>query len=467
MDKLLVYIGIYPTAGMALLAVFATVCGWRISSRWLWIITGLGVVSSIIRLIYFLNLYFFHPDSGAFHDVRIFYNAGLTILAGVDPYELPGWMTHPILHPPSAFPYFALMASLPVDVTVVVWAIVDSLLAMGIVLLAHRIFIRFGEAAVAALSPAEVGVLVTVVALCGACQATFGLGQFGIRASALILFAVLALTYNRSILSGALFGLATIKIATMLPFLLLCLRRRDWKIWLALGATVCILILLGGQPTRVIEQCGSMLARISDLSKPGAVNDITYTGTLNWNILGIDHLAYRLGVRGSANLKIIQAAVLGVLGVILAYGLITGRLKSGLGFALVSLYSVIFLYHRVYDMVILAPALVYAVSQAKTRVGWRRAAFGMATAMILSAMYMNRDLMVNAHNFVMANDGVLSKAAEYILLPYATWMVLGSMLLLFWAGRAETDVSKDLSREWGGSSTHDDSRSFVLSSSPS
>jgi hypothetical protein len=450
MDKLLVYIGVYPTAGIAILATFAIACGLHIRSRWLWVITGLGVVSSIIRLIYFLDLAFVRIDPRVLLDFRIFYNVGLDIWTGADPYELARWASHPFLHPPTAFPYFALMASVPYEVSVVVWAVIDSFLAIGMVLLAYRIFVRFGEAAVVDLSPAEVGVLVTVVTLCGACQATLGLGQLGIRASALILFAVLALAYNRSILSGALFGLATIKVATMLPFLLLVLRRRDWKVWLALGATVCVLILLGGQPHRVAEQCIAMLQRIGELSKPGSINDITYTGPENANMLGIDHLAYRLGVRGSGNLRVIQFTVLGVLGVVLAFEVITGRMKPGLSLVLISLYSVIFLYHRVYDMVILTPALVYAVSQAKSCLGWRRAAFGMATAMIVTALYMNGGLMTKAHSFVMANDGTVSKAVEYIVLPYATWMILGFMMLLFWAGRTATEGSKDLIREWGG-----------------
>jgi hypothetical protein len=466
MEKLPIYAGVYPIAGAAILAVLATVCGWRIPSRWLWIITGLGVAASLIRLINYIVLFFARPEAGVFHDVRIFYRAGLVILAGADPYEMPGWVTYPILHPPTAFPYFALMASLPFEVTCVLWAIVDSFLAVGLVLVARRIFTQIGEASVAALPPAEVGLLVTVIALCGASQSAIGIGQFGIRAAAVILFAVLALTYKRSILSGALFGLATIKIATMLPFMLFVLRRRDWTVWIALGATVCVLVLLGGQPTRLIEQCGEMLQRIGDLSKPGAINDISFTGTQNFSILGIDFLAYRLGVRGWVDVKIIQAVVLAGLGLALAYGVIRGPLKSGLGLALISLYSVIFLYHRAYDLVILAPAVLYSFSQAKACIGWRRAAFGAATAMMVSAMYFNRDLMEIANIIVKSHDGVLSKIAEYTLLPYTTWMILGSMILIFWAGRGKTDGSKDLSCERGGSSAHGNNRSFALSSSP-
>jgi hypothetical protein len=93
--------------------------------------------------------------------------------------------------------------------------------------------------------------------------------------------------------------------------------------------------------------------------------------------------------------------------------------------------------------------LVYAVSQAKSALGWRRAAFGAAAAMIVAAMYQNRDGLKSAYEFVRANDGVLSKVMEDILLPYGTWMMLGSIVLLFWAGRSETSASKDLSRETG------------------
>ena len=50
-------------------------------------------------------------------------------------------------------------------------------------------------------------------------------------------------------------GLATMKVATMLPFLLLFHRKKDLKTWFAIGATVVVLVLLGGQPSRLLNQC--------------------------------------------------------------------------------------------------------------------------------------------------------------------------------------------------------------------
>jgi hypothetical protein len=155
-------------------------------------------------------------------------------------------------------------------------------------------------------------------------------------------------------------------------------------------------------------------------------------------MLGIDYLAYCLGVRDKASLSIVQGVVLCVLGFCLAYGIITERIRFGLGLALISLYSVIFLYHRVYDAVMIAPALVYAISQTRRCHGWRRVSFSAATIMMMIVIYMNRDIMTNVRTYVVANHNVLSRISELVLLPYATWLILGSIAILFLTDRSDT-----------------------------
>jgi hypothetical protein len=435
MIGLWIYIGIYPAAAAAILTTIGIMLGWRISNRWLWFVTSVGIAAMICRLIYLIN-------SGANgFDHKIFYNVGLDIWSGVDPYEPVRWSSHPILHPPSAFPYFAFLTLLPYQESVIVWQLIDTVLSIGVIVLAWRLLIELGETSVVKVTTAEASVVAMAFALSDACMATLELGQLALRASVVILFAVLALRRGRFVLSGCALELATIKISTLLPFLLLFLRRHPWQVWLACGATTCLLILLGGQPARTFDQARSILQYIGQLALPGAVNDISYSGPLNEWILGIDHLAYRLGVRDRTILTSTQWIVLILLGGWLAYALMIRRIGEGLGLALVSLYSVIFLYHRLYDTVIFAPALVYAFCQAKNSHGKRRVLFCCSTLLMLSLLYMKRRPLAYLTQYVVAHKSIASSAIEFVILPYGTWSVLGAMILLYLAARS--DASKD------------------------
>ena len=73
----------------------------------------------------------------------------------------------------------------------------------------------------------ELGVIATVFAMSDACMATLQLGQLPLLASWFLLIALLAQGRGRPILAGVMLGAATMKVGTMLPFLLLFHSRRD------------------------------------------------------------------------------------------------------------------------------------------------------------------------------------------------------------------------------------------------
>jgi hypothetical protein len=79
-DAVLLYGMIYPAAGVAVLSIIWFVVRGRVPDRVLWIVTGVGVVASVIRLVFVYG----HGALGS--DYRIFYEAGRDILAGVSPY---------------------------------------------------------------------------------------------------------------------------------------------------------------------------------------------------------------------------------------------------------------------------------------------------------------------------------------------------------------------------------------------
>ena len=139
-----------------------------------------------------------------------------------------------------------------------------------------------------------------------------------------------------------------------------------------------------------------MLHYIGEFSRPGAVNDISYDGPYNEGIRRIDHLAYRLGVRQASSLKAIQYGAVLLVGSWLAVELVTRRVSWGLGVSLVSLYSVVFLYHRVYDAVMIVPALVYAIGRAKATSGRAHWLYVVATVLMLLLLYQRHRLSLRS-----------------------------------------------------------------------
>jgi hypothetical protein len=437
MDNLLIYAIIYPVAGAAMLAVVISLTSRRVPVSWLWMITAAGVFASAVRLFYLMR----SASWGIDH--WIFWGVGEDIWAGIDPYSPSRYPTHPILNPPSTFPLFALIAALPFRTSLAVWSLIYTAIALGLVPLAWRILDAHQEGEAQGLSYPELGVLATAVALSDACMATIQLGQLALLATAFILLALYARSRDRPVIAGVAMGMATMKVGTMVPFLLLFHRRSDQKAWLALGATVILLIVLGGQPGRLIDHCRAMLSHVKELSQPGAVNDISYAGPYNEWIVGFDHLAYRLGVRDGTTLKLIQSGALFLIGLWLAAELVTRRIPWGLGLSLVSLYSVLFLYHRLYDTVMIVPALVYAFGRAKATSGRSHRLYAAAIILMLMVLYLRRKTLGQLTDWAVEHRGIAATLTEWFILPYGTWSILLAMVCLRLANVDSGDATSE------------------------
>ena len=324
-DAVLLYGMIYPAAGVALLSIIWLVVRGRVPDRVLWIVTGGGVFASVIRLVYLYR-------SGVLGvDYRIFYEAGRDVLAGVSPYSPSRFASHPFLNPPSTFPFFALIAMPPYPTSLAVWTLVNSVMAFGLVWQARRtLFVQDGGTP-SSLSHAELGALAAAFGLSDACMATIQLGQLSLLVTVLILLALEFQGRQMPARAGAALGVATMKVGTMVPFLLLFCRKQDRKSWIVLVATTAALILLGGQAPRIFEDLRSMLHYVGEFSKPGQINDISYQGPYNEWILGFDHLAYRLGMRERTMLAVVQFIALGLIGGWLAWEVIAEQGLSGTG----------------------------------------------------------------------------------------------------------------------------------------
>ena len=96
----------------------------------------------------------------------------------------------------------------------------------------------------------------------------------------------------------------------------------------------------------------------------------------------------------------------------------------------------IFLYHRLYDAVMVAPALVYAVGESRVRRGPPRWLLAGSALALLSVLYQRRRPLALLTDWAVAHPGPAGTLVEALVLPAATWAILLSLALLRLAGDA-------------------------------
>jgi hypothetical protein len=417
----------YPGALVALLIVAALVARGRLRSGWLWGAAALGLALSLVRLVLIAHLHGWGVDFRAFREV------GREVWAGLDPLDPSNFWKHKALPPFSAYPLFALFATVPFPAGRWLWTIFNAAAALALVPLAYRALrAQDDRGVVAPMTFAELAALASAFALSDACTANLELGQLAMFAALLIVLAVWAQGSGRHALAGVLLAPATTKANTVLPFLILLDRRRDLRAWIALALTTLALCAIAGHPERLPGQARNLLGYIEALARPGRINDVSYQGPQCEWILGFDHALYRMGVHDRQVLKLAMYAGVALLGGALAVQTWTRALPRAASVALIGLFSVLVLYHRLYDTVIFAVPLTYAVARARAGPARARWLHGLAAVLITSVLYMRRKPLATLTELA-PNWGALGRVVQAVILPYATWATLLAMLLV-WLG---------------------------------
>ena len=261
-------------------------------------------------------------------------------------------------------------------------------------------------------------------------------GQLGLLAAVALFAAMSAQGRGRPILAGFWLALATIKVSTMLPFLLLFHRRSDLRTWAALASSCTILCLLAGPPASLPGRFSWTVQRIGALSSPGQVNDYSFQGTQYASILGFDHAFYRLGLRNRALIQVLHVVTVAMIGLWISSQVRASRLPANLC-SLVALYSVVFFYHRIYDTVVLTLPLVYSVGRARVEHGRSRWCFTLSAISILLVLYLSVAGMKSLTEASL-NWGVGGRLVQATLLPYATWLVILAMVCLYLGDKPRT-----------------------------
>jgi Glycosyltransferase family 87 len=432
-------------------------------------------IAVVVVLLFIGHLVIVFPAKEFGFDYRIFWKVGRDVWAGQNPYAAEPFREHPFLQPPSALPVFALFAVLPFGLSCALWTAANVALCLLLPAYAQRTLNSQDDASVGRIGKpsyapntqrtvksqddASVGrigkigkpsyapwplpltalaALTAALAVSDASLTALYTGQVSILATVFLLAALHAQARGRPLLAGVWLALATIKVGTMVPFLLLFLRKSDRAAWVSLGAVVLGLCLVTGHVSELPDRLASWLHHIDELALPGQVNDYSFQGTQHETIVGLDHALYRLGLRDRSVIRIIQGLVLILLGCWVAREVLPpGRLPRVAACSLVALYAALFLYHRIYDMVILVLPLVYSAARAQATTGWSRRLFLTCALAILLVLYLSKGLLraILGHSFHCSDLGPFVQAA---FLPAATWLILLAMFCLVAAERSAT-----------------------------
>jgi hypothetical protein len=277
----------------------------------------------------------------------------------------------------------------------------------------------------------------------------FYLGQLSVFVAVMLFAALAAQGTGRPVWAGVCLSLATVKVGTMLPFLLLFLRKADRWTWVTLIVLVLGFCSLTGRTHELPGRIATIADRIGEFSSPGRVNDYSFEGPRNESIIGLEPLFYRLGLRGRASIRNAQYIGLLMIGAGVAYSVLWGGTSRPAACALVALYSILFLYHRDYDSVILAMPLVYGACRVRAAPGRGHRPSVAIGLLVIAVLYLNAFLLRPLAKWSLESGG-WGRLVQATVLPYATWMILAAMLILSLGAMRGRRISRPDRREGGG-----------------
>ena len=315
---------------VSLLIGVVTVLRARIKPSWLWSLIAATLAIFLIHLYAMFSIEYFG------YDHLLFGKVGRDVWAGLDPYAAGRFGEHPFLNPPTALPLFALFAFLPPRMSLVLWTVANVMASLALVVLARyalELQARLDDRADAGsaqswrLPPLAIAGLAICLTFSDSSLMGFYVGQLNVFVAVMLLAALVAQGKARPVWAGVYLSLATVKVGTMLPFLLLFLRKADRWTWVALPVFVFGLCSLTSRMTELPGQLVTLVDRIGELSAPGEVNDYSFQGTRNESIISQEHLLFRLGMRDRAVIRNAQYIVLLGLGAWVAYLVVRGGLS--------------------------------------------------------------------------------------------------------------------------------------------
>jgi hypothetical protein len=207
------------------------------------------------------------------------------------------------------------------------------------------------------------------------------------------------------------------------------------------GAGV-LFLLVTIPPTKIPDRLAKNLQNIRQATQLGPVGSFSAVTNKesaglanNVDLITLEWWLYGLGIRNSGAVTAGQLVVMAALG---AWILWSTRRGSGMSRAaevsIVACYSMLFLYHRLYDTVLLAFPLVYAALRGRSVPGAPKWMYRGAALCLLAVMHLRLNLLI--HFLPLAETrSFVGRMVSALLIPCGIWLILSALFLLVAAER--------------------------------
>jgi hypothetical protein len=419
---------------------------WRRSSLIWWTAALLGLVF-IGRTFYFFQTW---ESKYWCYDFALLWYSGAHALQGEEPYALQKldpdtWDRKPVndedaeglcqlVYPPFALPFFKLFALVPLATAKMIWTTMNVLICLSLGLLARgALLAQDGDQPM--LPPSMAALLTAPVILSLSTHSCLQHGQLAFLVTMALLGALTVQTWQppRPALTAACLGLASIKPHTMVPFLILFLRSRDIRTWLFLSLIGAALLLAAGDLAELTRRFSAFREAVSSNRGPGRLDDFSLLNEHSYTMMGLEHVFYRIGmVNRPAVTALAFFCTLGI-GAWLAYVINRKQpFPRGASCSLVSLYSMLFIYHRLYDLSILILPLLYSASRVNSisrQARWCHAWVIVAILVVLNAPYGE----LNRFQTLYSSSAIV----RIFILPSVTYLIISAVAALYAATSLE------------------------------
>jgi hypothetical protein len=421
------YFLIYGTAALAILLAILALClrGAR-HSKWQW------WAASVLGLLFLARTaYVFQTTEEWGHDFTHFWLAGTYGLEGRDPYAVqanapPNDDLVCFLYPPHTLPFFWPFALASHPAARVAWTVLNVFLCLSLGFMARLVLGSPGEEQSSTISPALAASLTAPVLLSLSSYFCMLEGQLSFLVTFMILGALATSRFrpDRPAVTALLLFVASVKVQTMAPFMLLFLRRKDLRLWVLLGFLGVAFMVAAGDPADLPRKFAAFFGGNAAHRAPGRPGDNSLQNPFANAMIGFEHVMYRVGVVHPQSASVLALLCTLVLGVWVAYVIRVRRTLSwGACCSLVSFYSMLFVYHRLYDLSILILPLMYSASRLRTPSRPARYCYVwiiVSILFVLNAPYGEFLRIQSLHA-----SSIILRA---VLLPSVTYLLLSAML---------------------------------------
>lgn len=395
----------------------------RIPERVAWSVIGVGALLFACRVGHWVLV------AGGGWDFNVFHRAGMAIREARDPYADPMCQ-----YPVTGVGVYALVSLLPLAEAKRVWLLVNVLCVGLIVWIAHAIVYRETRGALPAT--------LVAVAIATSSATMWGLyaGQVSFWVCLWVYVSLLASDRGRFGLAGVAVAVASVKPGTALPLALqhLCKHRIGfWVGCLTAGAALALLCFrLADLPDMIANNWNNIRA----FQGEGKLNDYSFAAKYSDDVISIERLLYCCGLRDRVVIRVAQLAVL--MGLFCWLVFVVKRFhRSGDDGAIASLlctFAVLVLYHRIYDLAVVAAPLMYCAGRCKRETGRRRALFGVAVVALLVALNWPRGGPLRELTAWSLNGGWQGRVVQAVVLPFPVWALLFTLFLIGTIGVSRT-----------------------------